>query len=84
MYITVYNKNMRTTEARYKVGKPYEKLIDDLKMSLSNTLVTYNDTDVVRRALEELWKRANPGKELPMEVRLIRKVYYSDDGLDAV
>lgn len=84
MYIRLYTKGMRTIDARYKVGKPYETLIADLKISLSNTLVAYNDTDVVRLAIEELWKRANPEKKLPIEVRLIRKAYYSDDGLDLV
>lgn len=72
---------IRTTPARYKLGKPHEKLAASLVKSLSNTMVAYNETDIIRISLEEFWKRANIGKPLPADVLAVHKMYHSDAGL---
>lgn len=81
MYIFGTILIMTTVPKRYKVGKPHEKLVADLRKQLSNTLVHYKEVDVVRLALEEFWKRANPKKELPRDVAMVHKIYYSDNEL---
>jgi hypothetical protein len=79
----VYNGGMklRTTPARYKIGEAHERLVAALRKNLSNTHVIYTETDVIRLAVEELWKRANPGKTLPKEILAFHKTYHSDGGL---
>ena len=72
----------RKTEARYKIGKAHETLIPDIQNAINKNLGVYDETAVVRLALEELWKRATKKKTLPSIVMKFHKVYNSDDGLD--
>jgi hypothetical protein len=83
MYPVAYNGGMkqRTKPARYQIGEAHERLVAALQKDLNNTPVVYSETDVVRLAVEELWKRANPGKTLPKEIMAFHKTYYSDSGL---
>jgi len=83
MYTVAYNGGMklRTKPARYKIGEAHERLVAALRKDLSNTHVVYNETDVVRLAVEELWKRANPGKTLPKDIMAFHKTYHSDSGV---
>jgi len=79
----VYNGGMkpRTTPARYKIGEAHERLVAALRKDLSNTHIIYTETDVIRLAVEELWKRANPEKTLPKNIMAFHKTYHSDSGL---
>jgi hypothetical protein len=72
---------IRNTPARPKIGKAHEELIPEIQAELNNTLVTYNSTDIVRLALEELWKRAKKTDKLPKAVMAFHKVYQDDSGL---
>jgi len=72
---------IRNTPARPKIGKAHEELIHEIQAELNNTLVTYNSTDIVRLALEELWKRAKKTDKLPKAIMALHKVYQDDSGL---
>ena len=74
-------KRIRNTPARPKIGKAHEALISDIQAALNNTLVKYNDTDIVRLALEELWKRATKRKNLPASIVEFHKIFQNDNNL---
>ena len=71
---------IRNTPARYKIGKAHEALLPEIQAKLNNTLVSYNETEIVRLAIEELWKRATK-TPLPQSIMDFHKVYNSDDNL---
>jgi predicted solute-binding protein len=72
---------IRNTPARYEIGKAHETLIPEIQAAINNTMVSYNETEIVRLALEEFWKRATKKKRLPNVVMKFHKIYNSDDGL---
>ena len=74
-------KRIRNTPARYKIGKAHEALIPEIQAALNNTLVKYDETAVVRIALEELWKRATKNKNLPASVMAFHKIFQNDNNL---
>ena len=74
-------KRIRNTPARYKIGKAHEALIPEIQAALNNTLVTYDETAVVRLALEEFWKRATKNKNLPASVMAFHKIFQNDNDL---
>ena len=74
-------KRIRNTPARYKIGKAHEALIPEIQAALNNTLVKYDETAVVRIALEELWKRATKNKNLPASVMAFHKIFQNDNDL---
>ena len=74
-------KRIRNTPARYKIGKAHEALIPEIQAALNNTLVKYDETAVVRLALEEFWKRATKSKNLPASVMAFHKIFQNDNDL---
>jgi len=72
---------IRNTPARPKIGKAHEALIPEIQAALNNSLVKYNDTDIVRLALEELWKRATKNNNLPVSVMAFHKIFQNDNNL---
>lgn len=72
---------IRNTPARYKIGKAHEALIPEIQAALNNTLVKYDETAVVRLALEEFWKRATKNKNLPASVMAFHKIFQNDNNL---
>ena len=72
---------IRNTPARPKIGKAHEALIPEIQAALNNKLVKYNDTDIVRLALEELWKRATKSKNLPASIMEFHKIFQNDNNL---
>jgi len=68
-----------TQSYRPNIGEAHEVLVNQLTGRFNNgALSSFRDIDIVRRAIEELWKKAHPGQELPAEVKRLHKNYYAD------
>lgn len=72
---------LRKVNARYEIGKAHEALIPPCQEAINNSMVKYNETDIIRLALEELWKRATGKKNLPADVMQSHKLYINDNDL---
>lgn len=70
--------------AQYRpyMGRPFQAVAHAIAERLNETaLVEFDDLDVHRLALAELWKRAFPERSLPDGAAKLLKPYYADPEL---
>lgn len=85
MYKLLYNMFMRQkhkkTDKPYRpfLGAPYKKIALMLAKKFNETaLADFDDLDVIRHALYELWKRAYPDLPFPADADNLRRRYDKD------
>lgn len=64
------------------MGRPFQAVAWAIANRLNQTaLIEFNDLDVHRLALAELWKRAFPEQSLPQDAAKLLKPYHADPEL---
>jgi len=72
--VTVQDKQYRPY-----MGRPFQVVALAIADKLNETaLIEFDDLDVHRLALAELWKRAFPDQPLPADARNLMKRYLTD------
>jgi hypothetical protein len=62
--------------------EPYRKVAVRIAQKLNETSIQkWNDLDVCRLALHELYERAYPGEPFPMDAEVLLKRYDADPGI---
>ena len=64
------------------VGRPFQRVALSLAGKLNESaLLEFDDLQVIRLALAELWKRAFPGQPLPDDAARLLRPYHTDPEL---
>lgn len=78
MYNVSMHKIHKEKSPRIQIGAPIAALLDELLKSTNTANLSrdWNQTDMTRYAIAELWKRT--GKELPRDCAALLPPFYAD------
>ena len=72
-------KHKTNKQYRPYLGQPYKPVLDALAAKLNeDAMVEFDDLDVLRHSVYEMWKRAYPDVPFPADADVLRKRYYKD------
>jgi hypothetical protein len=72
--IGIMKPSKRKTPLRPMIGKAHEGLIIDIQSALNSSIVSYNNTDIIRLALERLWMQEIKSDVLPASIIKFHKM----------